>query len=782
MKYVLSPDIDILDLDSAASTASANTDNGVLQLALRLRKSREQPKSIDIDTARLLSEFSDPTDVSTAILRYSQKTGRHPEETLERAFGAIQSLVNSGFLVDIEEIEWSVKAARELRAGGTFGKYEIVKVIQDVKNEFVLLCRGKSGFIVVKGARSKSGKRRLKMEYLILKHLDGTVSPRVIDYNQSDEIAYVVTDFVPGITVNEYIRQHIPSIPIAQRASARYKTAARILDAYSHLHSKGVMHGDVQPKNMMIRADGTVKLVDFGASYSDLLVETHNVHHAGVTQFFNPKLARARLKGERKKGKILAEDEIFSLGAVIFYLLTGVSYIDFSVDQDEMLEQVSSRSVDTERWRSLGLNDNEIAFFGKIFSAESDECFVSVTEMRAEFIGFSQSSEEVISYVKKSSGLLHFRDEIVGTLLQEEVLYDRVVQSTYSNSNINTGSAGISLGLLRIAEQEHSSDILAAAKVWNTKSESVISPSGYQETIKDRPEIELTGSIFHGPAGTHFVSCLICMSSGDVSGAQKGLSSFAMQGQLVDGEHDVSFGKAGLLVAASRLIIEARKYPDLYEAGFVVDLGDKLYKDVIRHLAMILQDIERGHEVISGFAHGVSGILYSLLAWQIANPTSFGDVVEEALTMFEKSSVPAEFGLAWPRMLNSHRLELLGSWCNGSGGFATTFALLSRLLNDEKSQSLAVEAATHAHATRVQNAADMCCGYTGRAYSQIMLYQVTGEKRWLENAEQLALMAMEAFKDGCMAHRSLYKGHLGLAVLIGDLEFSDDARMPVIGV
>jgi serine/threonine-protein kinase len=79
---------------------------------------------------------------------------------------------------------------------------------------------------------------------------------------------------------------------------------------------------------------------------------------------------------------------------------------------------------------------------------------------------------------------------------------------------------------------------------------------------------------------------------------------------------------------------------------------------------------------------------------------------------------------------------------------------------------------------------DLCCGLAGRGYALLMLYRCTGDPCWLSRARHLALSGAErATAQESLEHPpyALYKGALGLVLLLADLEEPGAACMPVFG-
>jgi len=116
-------------------------------------------------------------------------------------------------------------------------------------------------------------------------------------------------------------------------------------------------------------------------------------------------------------------------------------------------------------------------------------------------------------------------------------------------------------------------------------------------------------------------------------------------------------------------------------------------------------------------------------------------------------------------------------WCNGSAGQLFLFTLAHRLLGDEQWLRLAELAAWHVW-DEVRGPADLCCGSAGRAYALLNLYKHTGATEWLSRARQIANEAAAMAAATTQRANTLWRGELGVAVLIADLASPENARMP----
>ena len=98
-------------------------------------------------------------------------------------------------------------------------------------------------------------------ERSILAGLDHPYIARLIDAGAGVcGTSFLAMEFVEGVPLDEYLEQRQPPL------SDRLALFNRICDAAAYLHEHGIFHGDLKPSNVMVRADGTPKLLDFGTA------------------------------------------------------------------------------------------------------------------------------------------------------------------------------------------------------------------------------------------------------------------------------------------------------------------------------------------------------------------------------------------------------------------------------------------------------------------------------------------------------------------------------------
>lgn len=134
----------------------------------------------------------------------------------------------------------------------------------------------------------------------------------IYDVGDEEQIYYMVMEYVDGMTLKQYIQLHAPPIEVEEVIDIM----TQITSAISHAHDNGLIHRDIKPQNILIDPYGQVKVTDFGiavALSATALTQTNSV--LGSVHYLSPEQARG--------GKANRKSDIYSLGIVLFELLTG---------------------------------------------------------------------------------------------------------------------------------------------------------------------------------------------------------------------------------------------------------------------------------------------------------------------------------------------------------------------------------------------------------------------------------------------------------------------------
>lgn len=148
-----------------------------------------------------------------------------------------------------------------------------------------------------------------KREAAILLTLDHPNIVKVLEYFFEGGRNYLMLEYVNGQDIRQFVRQNG-----SQRESVVIDWAIQICGILKFLHEQDppIIHRDLTPDNLVLKADGSVVLIDFGAANE--LLSTATGTFVGKQSFIAP---------EQFRGKALTQSDIYALGGTMFYMLTG---------------------------------------------------------------------------------------------------------------------------------------------------------------------------------------------------------------------------------------------------------------------------------------------------------------------------------------------------------------------------------------------------------------------------------------------------------------------------
>jgi serine/threonine-protein kinase len=162
----------------------------------------------------------------------------------------------------------------------------------------------------------------------------------IYDVGEEDSIYYIVMEYVDGFTLKQYIQKYYP-IPVDEALDIMRQITAAI----SHAHHNGIIHRDIKPQNILIDKEGTVKITDFGialALSATNITQTNAV--LGSVHYLSPEQARGGMANKKS--------DIYSLGIVMFELLTGRLPFSGESAVSIALKHLQSETPSPKRWNS----------------------------------------------------------------------------------------------------------------------------------------------------------------------------------------------------------------------------------------------------------------------------------------------------------------------------------------------------------------------------------------------------------------------------------------------
>jgi serine/threonine protein kinase/Tfp pilus assembly protein PilF len=126
------------------------------------------------------------------------------------------------------------------------------------------------------------------------------------------QVPYIAMEYVNGTTLQSRIREGNITVP------ELYDISLQLCEGLEAAHQAGIIHRDIKPGNLMLDNDGRLRILDFGLAKS---LDDHTITRAGSTMGTVEYLSPEQVKGEAPD----ARSDLFSLGAVLFELATGVT-------------------------------------------------------------------------------------------------------------------------------------------------------------------------------------------------------------------------------------------------------------------------------------------------------------------------------------------------------------------------------------------------------------------------------------------------------------------------
>lgn len=178
-------------------------------------------------------------------------------------------------------------------------------------------------------AMDTESRRRFRTEYQAVAMLSHPNIRAVYDVVSSGDTEYIVMEYVDGINLKQYLKK---KQILSWKEALHFAT--QIARALSHAHSKGIIHMDIKPQNIMLPKDGTVKVADFGIAMVENAPDQPDSDEAvGSIHYISPEQAR----GE----SIDARTDIYSLGVVLYEMLTGKLPYDGATAAEVAVQQMS---------------------------------------------------------------------------------------------------------------------------------------------------------------------------------------------------------------------------------------------------------------------------------------------------------------------------------------------------------------------------------------------------------------------------------------------------------
>ena len=212
----------------------------------------------------------------------------------------------------------------------------------------------------------------------------------VYDVSRSSELEYIVMELIDGITLKQYMQRK--GNKLNWREALHFIT--QITKALGHAHSRGIIHRDIKPHNIMVLRDGSVKVADFGIArvasggHSTLTQEA-----LGSVHYISPEQARGSHIDNRS--------DLYSAGVVLYEMLTGRLPFEGDTPVAVAIQHINSIPL-SPRELEPSIPEALEAITMKAMAPNPDNRYLSADEMLADLeefrknpnINFDYSSSE----------------------------------------------------------------------------------------------------------------------------------------------------------------------------------------------------------------------------------------------------------------------------------------------------------------------------------------------------------------------------------------------------
>ena len=233
-------------------------------------------------------------------------------------------------------------------------------------------------------ARDEEFRRRFNAEGEAVAMLSHPNIVQVYDVSSSTDANFIVMELIDGISLKQYMEK---------KGVLNWKEtlhfAMQIAKGLEHAHSRGIIHRDIKPHNVMVLKNGSVKVMDFGIARVMSKSNTLTKEALGSVHYISPEQA--------KGGHTDNRSDIYSLSVVMYEMMTGRPPYDGESPVAVAIQHINGGAVAPSR-----LNPNIPAALEQIImkgmALEIQDRFVSATEMLVDMEEFRKNPAIAFSY------------------------------------------------------------------------------------------------------------------------------------------------------------------------------------------------------------------------------------------------------------------------------------------------------------------------------------------------------------------------------------------------
>ena len=270
---------------------------------------------------------------------------------------------------------------------GVGGMANVYKGIDTVEDRWVAVKMLRDEF-----ADNEESLRRFRNESKAIYSLDHPNIVKIYDVLLDRRNPVIIMELVEGITLKEYIER---SRVLAPGTAA--SLCVQLMQALRHAHDNGIVHRDIKPQNIIVKADGSIKVMDFGiARFALSQSRTMTDKAIGSVHYISPEQARGGVVDQRT--------DLYSAGVILFEMITGRLPFEADSPISVAIKQIEDRPL---RPRELnpdipeGLEDITV----KAMCKDPDRRYQTAGEMLRDLRRFLQEPGVLFGYAELETAM-----------------------------------------------------------------------------------------------------------------------------------------------------------------------------------------------------------------------------------------------------------------------------------------------------------------------------------------------------------------------------------------
>ncbi|MGQ8873820.1 lanthionine synthetase LanC family protein [Paenibacillus sp. TSA_86.1] len=601
--------------------------------------------------------------------------------------------------------------------------------IRQIRVKRVLKKSGKGGVFLVSTSRNeqavmkeavhlmrvdgagRSAHDYLNNEYHVLDLMKDTgYTPRPIDLFSAERNRYLILEYFDSISLREYVhRKHVA----ADYSPAEfYRIGADILDIVQKFHIKDIVINDLTPNNIVVLADGSVRLIDLELAY----VRDSKSQAKPLTGHTPGYVLRGREHSQRSE----FSDDLYALGAVYYYMASSIDpYLKYR-QSHLSAGQAYLHNLNDRQLRGLGSLGIEIMSgrYNDLFEIR-ERLIKMCAEEKADSTGRDQVS--CMNEAEMTAVAVLHQSELMANRLYDSLdfnnphrLYpENSMSKMFHPANFNFGWTGMVYGFHQLGQ-------ITQNKQYHQYARKVL-----EWILNHTPYVpdETPVSLYFGYGAVPWALAQTADALGDES-LLRVAESLAMEITRHDPvQTNISHGAAGLglmLLEVHHLGGCAELLTRADELGKTILEQEKRTEDGLSMWEVKDKSDKKSHHSF-GFSHGIAGIGYFLLALaKLTGKDDYYSAVKRIVHTLERTGYEGKNGVRlWPASPEKPD-ALWVHWCNGSAGIARFLLTAAEVLQDPVCFRLGQQAADAVAQSTIFASFGQCHGIAGNGDVLIM--------------------------------------------------------------